>query len=207
MNICTRSLIILFFFTFVVVRLCPASPKITIALQPFKDFDTSLISKVKKGITDFYGDINMVIQPITELPKMAWYPPRNRYRAERLLVFLDSIRNDSCTKILGLTSKDISTAKGEYVDWGIFGLGELGGPTCVVSSFRLRKGSPNQAIFLRRLLEVINHELGHTFGLDHCPHTGCIMEDAGGTIKTVDNSSGRLCDACKKLLQINLKMY
>ncbi len=52
-----------------------------------------------------------------------------------------------------------------------------------------------------RLVKVVNHELGHTLGLPHCPSAGCLMEDAKGTIVTVDNETGAFCDGCKKKLR------
>jgi archaemetzincin len=201
-----KLLIILIIF---VPELYANGPPVSIAIQQFSDFDSLLIPVIKDGIDDFYGDFNLsvTVLPKNRLPATAWYPPRSRYRAEKILIYLDTLRNDSYTKIIGLTSKDISTTKDSIYDWGIFGLGELGGPTCVVSTFRLKKNTISKAIFLRRLLRVINHELGHTFGLDHCPNFGCIMEDAKGTIKTVDNSSGRLCSTCSKWLITNTSIH
>lgn len=182
---------------------------VTIAIQPFSGFDTVLLPVIKKGVEDFYSDltISVTILPETNLPSSAWYSPRSRYRAEKILKYLNTLRNGSYTKIIGLTSKDISTTKDSIYDWGIFGLGELGGPTCVVSTFRLKQNAMSKAVFLRRLSEIINHELGHTFGLDHCTHSRCIMEDAKGTIKTVDNSSGTLCNACRKWLMISYSVH
>ena len=44
-------------------------------------------------------------------------------------------------KVIGLTESDISTTKGEYDDWGIFGLGNLSGRACVVSDYRPAGGT------------------------------------------------------------------
>jgi archaemetzincin len=140
------------------------------------------------------------------LPKAAYYAPRQRYRAEKLLEFLRDSCRATFTKIVGITEVDISTTKGEYYDWGIFGLATIGGAACVVSSFRL-KGKASAERFLTRLLGTVTHELGHTFGLLHCPTKGCVMEDAKGTVKTVDASTGKFCAGCRKLLEIALSTY
>lgn len=89
------------------------------------------------------------IAPTTPLPKSAYYPPRARYRADRLLTWLGPrFRTDH---ILGITTHDISTTKGEVADWGVFGLGEMPGRTTVISSFRLRK--PGKITVSERLRE------------------------------------------------------
>jgi archaemetzincin len=65
-----------------------------------------------------------------------------------------------------------------------------------VSIFRLQAGKATVPVFQARLVKVVNHELGHTFGLEHCPVAGCFMQDAGGKIATVDGGSGMSCPAC-----------
>jgi archaemetzincin len=142
------------------------------------------------------------ILPCRDLPATAWYPPRQRYRAEALLADLD--RTPSPDKVLGLTRSDISTPLHGAPDWGIFGLGTVGGHACVVSLHRLGRG-PRGADFLEaRLHKVALHELGHTFGLVHCSVPGCVMGDAEGRLDTVDRSGAAFCPACRRLLDVRL---
>lgn len=176
----------------------PSAPSITIAIQPFDDLDAGLLSEVKKGIEKAFGPIDIVVLEPRELPAMAYYPPRGRYRAEKLLQHLDAVRDEGHTKIIGLTSKDISTTKGEYEDWGIFGFANLDSTACVVSTFRLKSGQPSEELFVQRVRRVVNHELGHTFGLLHCDQAGCLMRDARGSIKTVDDGPGEFCIRCTR---------
>lgn len=110
-------------------------------------------------------------------------------------------------KIVGLTEKDISTTKGEIEDWGVFGLGYLPGKACIVSTFRLgAKAEPADAerIKRERLVKVVIHEIGHNFGLDHCPEIRCTMQDAMGSILTVDRENG-FCRKCTEVLGANLR--
>lgn len=180
---------------------------IVIALQPFTDFDTSLVSELKESITGAYDGTRVVVLPRINLPSSAYYKPRNRYRAEKLVAWLADTTSPSVTTIVGLTPTDISTTKGEYPDWGIFGLADINGKACVVSTFRLGNTTGNRRVLVERLVKLVNHELGHTFGLFHCKGTGCLMEDARGTIKTVDRSHGRFCNRCTKLLEVILSSY
>ena len=105
--------------------------------------------------------------------------------------------------IVGLTRQDISTTKGRHKDWGIFGLGELWGSACVVSSHRLirKLGKKDLRRGLRRVVKVAIHEVGHVLGLPHCESPRCVMNDAKGTIKTVDLETGHLCEKCQAVLK------
>ena len=94
-----------------------------------------------------------------------------------------------------MTSVDISTAKPPNGDWGIFGLGQMPGKSCVVSDFRLHKKGGITST--ERLGRVAIHEIGHTLGLDHCPTPKCTMSDAKGAMKTVDEETG-FCGLCRR---------
>ncbi|MEM7038651.1 MAG: hypothetical protein AAF570_16820, partial [Bacteroidota bacterium] len=104
---------------------------------------------------------------------------------------------DSVAFIMGLTHKDISTTKGKYKDWGILGLGQLPGPSCVVSTFRLGRKARNKRHIRQRLARVARHELGHNLGLPHCPAEACFMRDAEGKLATVDEEGDLLCGASR----------
>jgi archaemetzincin len=102
-------------------------------------------------------------------------------------------------RILGLTGADISTTKGRFHDWGVLGLGDEPGTATVISSFRCRKKARDAAHARERLAKVAVHELGHSFGLDHCPTPGCLMNDAEGKVSSVDDESD-LCPRCRARL-------
>jgi archaemetzincin len=197
----------LFVLLFLLCSVTYAGLGVTIALQPFDDFDTAFIASVESGIRASYGEVTIVVLPARPLPQSAYYRPRNRYRAEKLLMFLDSTKDASHTKIVGLTATDISTTRGKHYDWGIFGYGGISAAPCVVSTFRLRGGNADRKRVTERLVKVVNHELGHTFGLVHCATKGCLMADAKGSIGPVDRSDGMLCAGCRNLLSVILGSY
>ncbi|MBN2080250.1 MAG: Zn-dependent protease [Spirochaetes bacterium] len=171
-----------------------------IALQPLGKVRNAVVMTAASGIEKAYH-ARVKVLPAEPLPARAYYRPRNRYRAEIILEILRNKPCGGCLKIAGITEADISTTKGKIQDWGIFGLATLDGRPCVISTFRLGRGGASTKLFSERLVKVVNHELGHTFGLDHCPTPGCIMEDAKGTIRTVDRESGRFCERCRKRLE------
>jgi archaemetzincin len=181
--------------------------KPVIALQPLGNCLAKDIEQAKNGILALY-DCEVKVVPTVALPQKAYYEPRSRYRADQLLHFLavDVKLGFECVKVVGLTAKDISFTKGEVYDWGIFGLGSLDGKTCVISTFRLGAGNADTTVKTQRLIKVINHEIGHTFGLEHCPANGCLMQDAQGLIKTVDGANDSFCEKCHKRLEKVLRV-
>jgi archaemetzincin len=156
------------------------------------------VELVRRGLTALIG-METRLLPRVELPAVAFYPPRRRYRAEKLLDFLDGRLPPAGTRILGLTGVDISTTKGRFVDWGLLGLGRLAGASSVISEFRCRMRSPGPANARQRLAKVAVHEAGHTLGLQHCPTRGCLMEDAEGQVATCDREYD-FCQRCRGLL-------
>lgn len=178
-----------------------SAPRIVIALQPLGSIDDRLVATAARGIENLYTGLMIGILERSVMPAEAYYKKNKRYRAEILLRYLERKTDVKYVKVIGLTDRDISTTKGNIHDWGIFGLASVDGRACVVSTFRLRSGGVTDAAFIERFVKVVNHELGHTFGLDHCPTPGCVMEDARGTIKTVDRETGRFCPRCRKFLR------
>jgi predicted Zn-dependent protease len=169
------------------------------AIQPLGDVDPHLVELARSAISEAFG-LRSEVSPARPLPERAFYAPGKRYRAEKLLTFLDGLRSQGSRKVVGLTSVDISTSKGLYDDWGIFGMADLGGSSCIISTYRLGRNGASADLIATRLRKVVTHEVGHILGLPHCPTPGCIMQDAQGKIATIDRSNGALCPDCQKRL-------
>lgn len=184
-----------------VLALAPAlaatPPPAVIALQPCGEVKPEHLAVVKEGLEQAYG-LPVTTLPTKALPKAAWYAPRQRYRADVLLDDLTNQPPATCRIVIGLTAKDISVTKDQHEDWGIFGLGEIDGRACVVSTFRLGARGANEAKLRDRLRKVAIHEVGHVMGLPHCPSAGCVMRDAEASITTVDAETGACCESCAK---------
>lgn len=173
-----------------------ANPDVRLCIQPLGKHDASMLEAIVRGVRYVYG-FDVQTLPAQKMPEAAWYPPRKRYRADEILDWLREQRlpNTSCRFIVGFTSHDISTTKAPQEDWGVLGLGELGGVVAVVSSFRTHKRLTKPHTALRRTVKVVNHEIGHVMGLPHNTGAGCLMNDAEGTVDTVDEESGLLCES------------
>ncbi|MCU0241640.1 MAG: Zn-dependent protease [Vicinamibacteria bacterium] len=156
------------------------------------------VAFARDALAAFYlGEVE--IRPVLDLPAEAYYPPRKRYRAEKLLDWLEARRPTNVDRVIGVTTRDISTTKEPYADWGVLGLASLSGTTCVLSTFRCRMAARDALHARIRFGKVIVHEVGHTLGLPHCATVGCLMEDAQGSVRTTDREYD-LCPVCRATL-------
>jgi archaemetzincin len=172
-----------------------AQTRLRVEVQPYTPAPSEReIKLVEDSIRALFA-VDVVRRDPLPLPPDAYTAGRKRWRAELLLTHLAATPGDA-HKVVGLTAADISTTKGAVLDWGILGLGDIGGRACVLSSFRTKKGARNAEHARERLAKVVVHELGHTFGSDHCPTRGCLMEDALGTVRTLDHERD-FCDTTR----------
>lgn len=179
-----------------------------VGIQPLGSVSETEVDSVSNAIERMY-DFEVLVFDHLDLPEEAYTEVRYpRYRADSLTRWLSKRVPDSVDMLLGLTNQDISITKykdkqkgiikepeWQYRDFGIFGLGQVGGNSCVVSSNRLHKNVSDK-VFYKRLTRISCHEVGHVLGLHHCPEENCLMNDANERIATIDNSSGKLCDKC-----------
>jgi len=171
-----------------------------IAIQPLgKRLPKADVDMVEDALIRFYGRPVRIL-PRVPLPQSAYYAPRRRYRAEKLLEYLEERRPADALQILGLTAADISTTKGAHKDWGVLGLASIDGTVGVISRYRAKKRSKGNLHTRHRLSKVAVHEIGHTLGLEHCPTVGCLMEDAKGSVLTSDREYD-LCPRCRAQLK------
>jgi archaemetzincin len=176
-----------------------SAARTVVYLQPLgEELPEADVAIVETALRELYAlDVRRL--PRVPLPKSAWYPPRHRWRAEKLLDFLRPRLPPDGLRVLGLTAADISTTKGDIKDWGVLGLGEVPGEAGVISTFRCHKRARDDQHARERLAKVAVHEVGHTLGLPHCPTRGCLMEDAEGQVVTSDREYD-LCPRCRKQL-------
>lgn len=189
------------------------APKVRaqVYLVPLKAFPDDLLDAVEDALVREYS-VEVIRREPEPLPKAAYYPPRKRYKADRLLDHLDRLAFEwgvpEDAKVLGLTEVDISVTTDEYPDWGIYGYGRTPGQVAVVSSKRLKRKAKDRGHVRFRVATLAVHEIGHTFGLPHCDEheQRCPMLDAEGGIENTDSSTGKLALGCRARLNRNAPM-
>ena len=166
-------------------------------LGPMSNLELDFVARALRG----HFDVDVARLPEQPLPHAAFYPPRRRYRADRLLTLLLGMMGPQRGgRILGVTAADISTTKEPYADWGIMGLATIAGRSGIISSFRCKRRAPTPVVATTRLGKTAVHEMGHSFGLEHCPNAGCLMEAYNGSVLTNDRAS-EFCARCRDRLK------
>lgn len=201
--LCGLSLILLFLHTLPVPT---QLNQVTVEIQPLGSIAPDIIEAVQRSLEETYHIRTRRLAALP-LPADAFFKPRSRYHARELLTYLDNIRSEDVTHIMGITAEDISIRTMLGGDWGIFGLASASGPASVISTFRIRFGNPSQQQMLARISKIAVHEMGHCLGLPHCTHSHlCVMQAAKGKIATVDRARLGLCSYCRNQLQKSLNM-
>jgi len=99
-------------------------------------------------------------------------------------------------RVVGIVDVDLYVPRLNFV----FGEADVGSGTAIVSLIRLRQEyyglSPNPDLFLERATKEIVHELGHTFGLGHCPDNKCVMHFSN-SLPDTDLKGPHFCYKCR----------
>jgi len=127
--------------------------------------------------------------------EFAYNPVRGQYHSTEILKRLLQGSPSESWRILGVTDADLYIPILTFV----FGEAQLGDAGALVSTHRLHPefyGMPKDPALLReRLLKEALHELGHTFGLRHCPDYLCVMS-ASHSVERIDLKQADFCPAC-----------
>lgn len=128
----------------------------------------------------------------------AWYDrQRQQVRGPALLCALEDVPRRKRDRILGLADVDCYAAGLNF----IFGQASPRKGAAFVALPRLRPsfyGLPDRVErFRERTLKEAIHELGHTWGLSHCPNPRCVMHFSN-TLADTDAKRATFCERCKR---------
>jgi archaemetzincin len=139
-------------------------------------------------------------QKFGDVPRNAFDPARNQYISSLILDQLNDLPGQNKqAKFLGIAEVDLYTSGLNFV----FGQAEFRGKRALISLARLRQSfyalPENKALFLERAKKEAVHELGHVFGLDHCPDPLCVMHFSNSLLDT-DKKHDSFCSQCRARL-------
>jgi len=134
-------------------------------------------------------------------PKHAFDEEKKQWSAEKILKALreENSARIHADKVLGVTDVDIHVKRTNYV----FGLSEIGGSTSLISVHRYHPelyGKHKSGLYENRTIREAIHELGHSFGLQHCENK-CVMHFSN-SIEEVDKKPSAFCKECTKHLAL-----
>jgi archaemetzincin len=165
-----------------------------ITLVPIGEVESSALETLKQPLTRAFGQRTWVGDGI-KLPRESWDQRRGQYLASMLLAELSPPGLGD--RVLGVVDVDIFAPELNFV----FGEADITGRKAIISLVRLRQefyGLPkNENLFQERALKEAVHELGHTYGLKHCPNPACVMHFSN-SLRDTDLKGWDFCSICQR---------
>jgi len=166
---------------------------VKITLKPLGNIADKTMEELKDRAGDIFHCPVEIESGFSDLAQ-AYNPERKQYFSSKLLASLKKTEREE--RVVGIADVDIYVPRLNFV----FGEADIVSGTAIVSLCRLRQEyyglAPDEALFLQRATKEIVHELGHTFGLEHCPHNKCVMHFSNSLADT-DLKEEHFCSECR----------
>ena len=165
-----------------------------IYLMPVGAVEEGLVQVIAGAVERAFNRPCRVGERLVE-PAYAYDRRRGQYRVGEILLRLRRLDMPQAHRLLGLVDRDCYTPGLNFV----FGQAMAGGRGAVVALPRLRQefyGWPkDEVLFQERAVKEAVHELGHTYGLGHCPNSRCVMHFSNSLADT-DIKGATFCERC-----------
>jgi archaemetzincin len=175
-----------------------------ICVVAISKLDSSLLKKLSIDLGKIFGQAVEVTESPLNL-EFAYNPERKQYYSSAILGKLPKLGSEDCARILGLVDVDLYVPDLNFV----FGEADVVEKTAIISTKRLRPGywglPEDESLFWERTLKEAVHELGHTYGLGHCPEKRCVMHFSN-TLRDTDIKSSSFCENCRRKLMSVIRL-
>ena len=166
-----------------------------ILLIPVGPIPADLLSGLIKPLAATFSLPCRIVAPIP-IPPAAYDRRREQYLGSRILAALARLSLPDAERVLGIIDTDCYAPGLNF----IFGQASIHGRDCFIALPRLRQsfyGLPeDEPLFRQRVLKEAVHELGHTYGLSHCPKPGCVMHFSN-SLHDTDVKGAEFCPHCR----------
>jgi archaemetzincin len=163
-----------------------------IEIVPVGNISTDILQTLPQIIEERFPGrtVNIAAQGLAH-PDYAFAPTRKQYLSGPILEQL--ARSDlQAERVLGVADLDLFTPGLNF----IFGQAQIRGPAAIIALARLHpelwRQPANLHLFQERTLKEAVHELGHTYGLEHCGIPTCVMYFSNMLSET-DRKSDQFC--------------
>lgn len=163
-----------------------------ICIQPICEIGKELLEHLGIRLEGIYG-YTCRIAPPGKIPEFSYSADTDQYNAEVIVETIMKRMPIDAEKLLIVAEVDLFVPGLNFV----FGL--AAGNIAIISLARLKPAyygdKKNEYLFRERALKEAIHELGHTFGLHHCPDIRCIMHFSN-RIEDTDIKGPDFCEVC-----------
>ncbi len=171
-----------------------------ILLIPFDHIEKETLYPLIRPASDIF------LQPVEigaewDVPSHSRDDKRAQYHADPILASIKNPRPGN--RHLGILNLDIYAFGLNF----IFGEADVRTKKALISLYRLKPEyygqQKNDTLFQERILKEAVHEIGHTYGLRHCPNPRCVMHFSN-SIEDTDIKREKFCQLCQKNLSDKL---
>jgi archaemetzincin len=179
-----------------------------IYLQRIGDIDPGILIVLKKDLTRFFKNYGFKIIHLPDtlpLLESEYNSFKRQYDALKVKKRLNKyVKIKGYNRVLGVLDFDIFS---KFLNF-VFGVADLpkneSFGSGLISVTRLReefyRRTANIALFELRIVKEAIHELGHTFGLEHCTNF-CVMKFSNA-LEVTDQKPPKLCKECANKIDI-----
>ncbi len=170
-----------------------------VRLIPVGEVQEGLLSQLADALDENLGVVTQLGSRM-EVPAHAYKARRDQYFSTEILRKLAEMKPGGKLYLLGVTEVDL------YVPTLNFVLGEAlpFKNVAIISLNRLREEfyekTPDESLLRKRMLTEAVHELGHLWGMRHCPNPDCVMFFSN-TLLDTDRKSNSFCDKCRAIFE------
>ncbi len=156
-----------------------------------------LLTEIKDHVQATFGKETVIAEEIS-MPMELVNKARGQIHSTKLIELL--IRQNHDGMALSVIDYDLYVPGLNFV----FGEADPSEGMAVISITRLKNefygGEIDQALLLERALKEAVHEIGHLYGLRHCPDPKCVMHFSN-SITDTDIKTKEFCSLCRSMLE------
>jgi archaemetzincin len=171
-----------------------------VLIVPIGVIDPDILHSISKIIEEVFP-LRAEVGKGMPVPHHCYNSNRRQYHATPMLKEMQGLKQKGFERVLGVTDVDLYEPDLNF----IFGEAAVYQGVAVISLARLREEfygrHPDKRLLLQRAGKEAVHELGHTYGLDHCPNPKCIMYFSN-RLRDTDVKGPGFCRLCKDNLGI-----